>query len=192
MPSAWDTFNNAYIKSYMNTPYNPDDAYGAGMLPGSQNVNPSASRDYSNSIIGSLFGRPGTNAMTSGGAGMDLLSMLQGGKTAKPLSALSSSGSPLTIPAGSSFSEMAPTLSNVPTTDLGTVGGGMAGMGMSMAPMLLRRMFGGATGNVAEGAVDATKTGIDVAGAVSGDPLSMVQLPFDALKDFGFIRKLFR
>ncbi len=90
MPTAWDEFNNSYIKSafkpnsdaWYGSPFRPDSAFGANMLPGSERINPSANRDVANAGFG-WRGATGVFdnllKLMAGDNQSDLLSLLQGG-----------------------------------------------------------------------------------------------------------------
>ena len=173
MPDAWEDFNNSYIKGMFknksfSSPFNPDGAYGANMVPGSQNMNPAPNRNALNALSG-MFG---------------------GGQTTKPTDAMTSEGRGLTMPAGTNFSDMT-NLSHVPVTDLGP-GYDPTGLAMGLAPGLMRHLFGGTAGSATGGALGVAKTGMDTAGAIGGNPMSMASLPFDLINNVGFLRKLFR
>ena len=199
-----DIFNNSYIKSYgsgMMKNYNADEAYGANMVPGSQNINPNPMRDSINANVlqnntawDKILSPTPAMYHQAGGAAYDLFkTLLGGGAMPKAASALSSSGSPLTIPAGTKFSDVAPTLHDIQVSDLGDPTKAIGtNLGLSMGPAMLERLFGRTTGAVSGAAAGAAKTGLDVAGAASGNPMSMVSLPFDLLNNIKTIGRLFR
>lgn len=62
MPQIWSEFNNSYLKNRLKRPefwnFEPDQAFGANMVKGSENINPNANRDASNAKFG-ILGKPG-------------------------------------------------------------------------------------------------------------------------------------
>ena len=62
MPQLWNDFNNSYLKNRLKRPefwnFEPDQAFGANMVHGSENINPWANRDASNAKFG-VLGKPG-------------------------------------------------------------------------------------------------------------------------------------
>lgn len=62
MPQIWNEFNSSYLKNRFKRPefwnFEPDQAFGANMVKGSENINPNANRDASNAKFG-ILGKPG-------------------------------------------------------------------------------------------------------------------------------------
>lgn len=68
MSQAWDIFADNYIRNLKRPElfnFNPDGAYGANLLHGSENTNPWAGRDQSNAKYGALGGKTGQSIVQS-------------------------------------------------------------------------------------------------------------------------------